>query len=580
MNEVRINFEDAFSAIYSVAKLYASGKTSSGHSYVIAEVPSLGKTIFLDDTLESSLLDEFIYHETLIHPAISLLESGSRVGLIGGFEGSSLREILRRNSISEISLLDDDKELLAIGKTYLSDWGKGVAVTPKVRVDEEHNGKYNCLIFDFSNRLSIDSTRAISAIEKRMTSLEAGGVIALNGGPASIFSTDRIQELKTHLEKHFLHVEILTFPMRSCMGLWSVLIASSREIKLKKEEFESSIRKDGLAPKFLTSVMYDNVFTPPDYLLTEQAGKVGFPRGGKSLTEVTESITDGITASYKAREILQEGKTPYQKYSIINLDALGKTLFIEPQLQSALVDEYIYHECLVHPAMTLSPNPKRVMIAGGGEGATLRDVLKHPSISEAYMIDIDAEIVTMSNKHLPEWHQGAFDDERAIVECTDARKWIESAPKSSFDVIISDLSEPVDGGPSAFLFTVEFFRSVFDALTNEGIFVLQAGTADIAQPECFACCAKTLKAVFPIVRPYQAHVTSFLGPWAYVLASKVHDPLSLSQKELGARLGARGVATRYYTPRMHPRIFDIPPYLEDEIQNRARVLTDTAPYKW
>ncbi|HUK99897.1 MAG TPA: spermidine synthase, partial [Nitrospirota bacterium] len=122
------------------------------------------------------------------------------------------------------------------------------------------------------------------------------------------------------------------------------------------------------------------------------------------------------------RMIHYASQTKYQRMEIMDCGSYGRCLVLDGKMQSTLTDEFIYHEALVHPALLTHPNPKRVFIVGGGEGATLREVLRHKSVEYCMMVDIDQEVVEKSKEFLPEWHQGAFDDPRTDLRFMEARK--------------------------------------------------------------------------------------------------------------------------------------------------------------
>lgn len=293
---------------------------------------------------------------------------------------------------------------------------------------------------------------------------------------------------------------------------------------------------------------------------------------------VAEEQTETVTNFYSLKRILSQGTTEFQSYIIAEVPTFGKAMFINNKMQSALMDEYVYHEHLTHPALVTCKNPERVLIMGGGEGATLRDVLKHKSVKSVTMVDIDKELVDMAKRDMPEWHQGAFNDPRVTLVHTDARAWL-TAQKDKFDVIISDLSEPTEEGPAVMLFTKEFFGIVSEKLTDNGVFIMQAGSANITHPECYASCNKTLESVFPIVRPFWTTVTSFISPWGFIVASKKEDPTKLPQEEIAERLSSRGVQTRAYTQRTHHGMFCLPDYLLEAISN-GRIISDAKPFYW
>lgn len=297
---------------------------------------------------------------------------------------------------------------------------------------------------------------------------------------------------------------------------------------------------------------------------------------------VAETHTDAVTWFFTIEKMHLEGKTKYQTYQICDIPRFGKSLLLDYNIQTSLMDEHIFHECMSQPAMILHPNPKKVLVCGGGEGATLREALRHNTVESATMVDIDEELIEMVKVHMPEWHQGSFDDPRTTLLHQDARKFLADHQGADFDVILSDLPNPHEGGPAQFLFTKEYFELAAGALAPDGVFAMQAGSANMNYPYLMACCTKTLEAIdaFPVVRPYYGIVTTFLQPWGFVLASKQHDPLLLSEADVAARLKARGVQNRYVTPRYHQSIFICPDYLLEAFEEHGRVCTDADPFFW
>src|SRR5438552_6007724 len=174
-----------------------------------------------------------------------------------------------------------------------------------------------------------------------------------------------------------------------------------------------------------------------------------------------------------ARTIV-EAQTKFQHVEILQTAAYGKTLVLDGRIQSSQADEFIYHDALVHPGMLTTEGPPRTaLVIGGGEGATLREVLRYPSITRAVMVDIDGEVVDLCRRHLPEMHQGAFEDRRAEVRHEDARGYLEKTA-DRFDFITIDLVEPLEEGPACMLFTREFYTLVRDPLTPGGPMTMQA----------------------------------------------------------------------------------------------------------
>jgi spermidine synthase len=298
---------------------------------------------------------------------------------------------------------------------------------------------------------------------------------------------------------------------------------------------------------------------------------------------VAETHTSAVTWFFTIDKMLLSGKTKYQEYQICEVPRFGKSLFLDYNIQTSLFDEHVYHEAMSQPAMVTHPNPKKVCVCGGGEGATLREALTHNLVEQAVMVDIDKELVDMVKENMKEWHQGAFEDPRTTLVHTDARQYLQDHKGAGFDVILSDLPNPHEEGPAVRLFTKEYYQICADAMSDDGVFAMQAGCANANYPYCFAACLRTLQSmsdVFPVVRGYWAHVTSFMMPWGFILASKKHDPLALSEEEVASRSAARGVRTRYYTPRFHLATFTLPDYLYEAEREFGRVVTDAEPFLW
>ncbi|MBI5379810.1 MAG: polyamine aminopropyltransferase [Nitrospirae bacterium] len=279
----------------------------------------------------------------------------------------------------------------------------------------------------------------------------------------------------------------------------------------------------------------------------------------------------GIRTIHYARQ------TRFQQMEIMDTGCYGRCLVLDGKIQSSTADEFIYHEALVHPALLAHPHPRRVFIVGGGEGATLREVLRHPSVERAVMVDIDQEVVEACRTYLPEMHQGAFDDPRVELRYLDARRYLEETSET-FDLIVIDISEPIEEGPAYLLFTREFYEIALQRLTEDGIISLQAGTTALTALLNFAAVHKTLSAVFPVVAPYQAVVPSFGLPWGFAVASKRHDPRALTPGEVDQRIAQRTRGTlRFYDGEAHQGAFLLPKYLRQRLAEEERIIEDNQP---
>jgi spermidine synthase len=299
------------------------------------------------------------------------------------------------------------------------------------------------------------------------------------------------------------------------------------------------------------------------------------PQSYKWFFETTTPVEGHVHAIVRT---LALARTPYQQVEILETASYGKCLVLDGRIQSSERDEFIYHEALVHPGLLAVDGPPRsALVIGGGEGATLREFLRYPSLRRAVMVDIDAEVVALCRRHLPEMHQGAFDDPRTEVVHEDARAWLERATER-FDLIVSDLVEPLEEGPACRLYSREFYRLVFDRLTPGGVFTMQAGMTKVGELAFFTAIHRTLREVFPIVAAYQTFVSCFGTPWGFIAASRKVDP-----RRQGAATVDRLIAERvkgelqYWDGQTHQHAFALPRHLRRALAAETRIVTDAAP---
>ncbi|KAJ4954824.1 hypothetical protein NE237_011607 [Protea cynaroides] len=250
-----------------------------------------------------------------------------------------------------------------------------------------------------------------------------------------------------------------------------------------------------------------------------------------------EEIEQDLRWCFALNSILHTGASQYQDIALLDTKPFGKALVIDGKLQSTEIDEFIYHESLVHPALLHHPNPKSIFIMGGGEGSTAREILRHKNIDKVIMCDIDEEVVNFCKSYLAV-NKEAFCDSRLHLVINDARAELENRG-DYFDVIIGDLADPIEGGPCYQLYTKSFYESIVKPrLSDGGIFVTQAGPAGVfSHTEVFSCIYNTLRQVFKYVVPYSAHIPSYADTWGWVMASD--SPLTVDAEELDARIKHR-----------------------------------------
>ncbi|MBI3291761.1 MAG: polyamine aminopropyltransferase [Elusimicrobia bacterium] len=277
------------------------------------------------------------------------------------------------------------------------------------------------------------------------------------------------------------------------------------------------------------------------------------------------------------RRYLVRCRTRFQRAVVADSYSFGRCLILDGEMQSAALDEFIYHEALVHPALVVHPHPRRVFIMGGGEGATLREVLRHRSVERAVMVDIDGEVIKFCRRYLREWHQGSFQHPKTELLIQDAKQFV-AAHDEHFDVIFSDLPSPIEEGPAYSLYTVEFYRQLSRRLALGGLFALQAGSGNLLQIHLHAVLYRTLRQVFRTVRAYYAFVPSFDVPWAFLLCSNRWDPVSVPVTTIQRRLTQRVKGPlRFYDAETHTGLFHLPKYLRTLLDRERQVFTEKQP---
>ncbi len=275
------------------------------------------------------------------------------------------------------------------------------------------------------------------------------------------------------------------------------------------------------------------------------------------MPEFAEPYRHGWQQSVQVREILFDGMSEFQHLQVLDTVPFGRMLVLDDATQTSVVDEYIYHEMLVHIPMMTHPNPKRVLIIGGGDGGALRRVLEYP-VEKVTMVEIDGEVVRVSREFLPEISGDAFEDPRAEVIIGDGVQYLRENTEH-FDVICIDSTDPV--GPAVDLFNHEFYLNVHRALGNNGIMVTQSGSPLVMLGELHTTRTRMIE-VFPIVHTYVCNIPIYPGVmWSFTAASNTLDPQSVVPVTIAQRLQANGQPTGWYTPAIHHAAFALPNFL-------------------
>ena len=286
---------------------------------------------------------------------------------------------------------------------------------------------------------------------------------------------------------------------------------------------------------------------------------------------ISEPLGQGVTVNFEIERVIVEGETTFQEYIVADTRAYGRVLFLHHLIQSAEIDECLYHEPLIHPGAIVHGALKRVLVAGAGEGATMRELLKYPSIEKIVCVDLDGEIIDVVREHLRPWHEGSFDDPRVEVRIEDAQKTIRESKDGEWDMIVLDISDPVEEGPSVDLFTVRFYREVARALADDGIITMQCGELDPADMRICQTVRTTLLEVFPWVEFMQTYVPSFHSLWGLAMVAK--QPKELVPADLEQRVAGIEGPLKVYDANTHRALLNLPKFMREQLERPGKVMT-------
>ncbi|CAM3915587.1 polyamine aminopropyltransferase [Mesobacillus zeae] len=276
----------------------------------------------------------------------------------------------------------------------------------------------------------------------------------------------------------------------------------------------------------------------------------------------TQPQTENISFSIKVKEHLFTGKSPYQQIDVFDSEEMGKFLIIDGIVMLTSKDEFIYHDMIVHVPMATNPNIKKALVIGGGDGGTVRELTRYPSIEEIHMVEIDEMVVEAAKKYIP-LTAGKLTDPRVTLYFEDGAEFVRRV-KGHYDLIIVDSTDPI--GPGEGLFTNEFYQSCYNALTDEGILVNQCESPFYEKNarEMRRAVAK-IKRLFPISEVYQYNMPTYpSGHWLFGFASKKFHPLNDFHPQTWKEFGLK---TKYYNTEVHRGSFMLPTYVREQINN-------------
>lgn len=267
----------------------------------------------------------------------------------------------------------------------------------------------------------------------------------------------------------------------------------------------------------------------------------------------TEKQTESYGITAKIKQTLHTEQTEFQKLDMVETEEFGNMLILDGMVMTTKKDEFVYHEMVAHVPLFTHPNPVNVLVVGGGDGGVIREVLKHPSVKKATLVEIDGKVIEFSKKYLPEI-AGELENPRVEVIVGDGFMHIAEA-ENEYDVIMVDSTEPV--GPAVNLFTKGFYAGIAKALKEDGLFVAQTDNPWF-KVDLIREVQRDVKEIFPIVKLYTANVPTYpSGLWTFTIGSKKHDPLAVETSRF------HDIETKYYTKDLHKAAFVLPRFVED-----------------
>ncbi len=275
----------------------------------------------------------------------------------------------------------------------------------------------------------------------------------------------------------------------------------------------------------------------------------------------------GLTTDVEA--VLYDRRSSFQRITVLQTPAFGRMLLLDGAVMVTEWDEFIYHEMLVHPALFLIPEPRRVAVIGGGDGGAVREILRHPTIEHVDLVEIDPDVIAVAREFLPTI-SAALEDARVHIYHRDGAEFVAEAPAACYDAIIVDAPDPI--GIASGLFSQHFYAHCCRVLRSEGVCVLQSGSPlHSLYRQALPRIQRLLRELFPVVAIYLAPIPTYPAVlWSFTLASPRWDPLQ--DFELQAALERyrllRG-SLRYYTPYLHRAAFALPAFVTELLSRDA-----------
>ena len=272
----------------------------------------------------------------------------------------------------------------------------------------------------------------------------------------------------------------------------------------------------------------------------------------------SEQQTQNLKLSARIRTTLFSGKSEFQEVMVLDSFEFGRMLVLDGVFQTSIFDEFIYHEMIAHVPLNIHPNPRKVLVIGGGDGGCVREVVRHPGVESVEMVEIDGLVVDVAKKYLPEISCAMIEKNPKLqVKIGDGIGHMQNS-ENEYDVIIVDCSDPI--GPGEGLFTYSFYQNVHKALKTDGLFVQQTESPFYHQP-LIKKLHKDIRSLFPITELYLAQIPLYPGGLhSFTIGSKQYNSQSVDQKRIP------DLSYRYYNKELQKNCFILPTFIKNIIK--------------
>lgn len=278
----------------------------------------------------------------------------------------------------------------------------------------------------------------------------------------------------------------------------------------------------------------------------------------------TENHQEDVRFSIEIKKHLHSERSPFQQIDFYDSKTFGRFFTLDGLMMVTEKDEFIYHDMISHIPMAVNPNIKKVLIIGGGDGGSAREILRYKTIESVDLVEIDERVVRLCQKFLPQTAYKLDHDSRIKMYFEDGVAFAQNALENTYDLILVDSTDPI--GPGEGLFSTAFYQNCARILTDDGILINQH-ESPYYKSDAYEMrrAHHKLKKTFPITKVYQFHLPTYpSGHWLFGFASKKFDPIKDLKAESWEKLG---LYTKYYNTNLHKGAFMLPTYVKEGLEN-------------